>query len=155
MAVRLAEGVAWALVCLGVWLATLSTITWEELVVGGSAAVLCGAAAVGGRILVSGRWTMRWRWLGWFWRLALTAPIEMAQALWAVVRRQSGRSTTLGLPKREAAYVAASRRGIGTLLICASPGSYVFDADPRERRLSVHRLGRGAPAAVRMDLNGR
>ena len=57
----------------------------------------------------------------------------------------------MNVPQHESAYVSASRRGLGTLLVAASPGSYIADEDPDERRLHVHRFGRGAPAAIRVD----
>jgi hypothetical protein len=150
-AARLLEAACWAAVCVGVWVLTLSVITWQELALAGSAAVLCGAAAVAARLLVGGRWTVRARWLRWPARLLVSAPLETAQVFGAAALRQSGNRTDIPVPKSEPKYVSASRRGFGTLVLSASPGSYVFDGDPDERVLHVHRLGSGAPEPFRID----
>lgn len=149
---RLLEGVAWAAVCLAVWLLTLSSVTSQDLLVASLSAVVCGVAAVGGRIAVGGRWTVRRGWLRWPLKLVVSAPVETVQTIWAAARRRPGKRTTVRLPEREPKYVSASRRGIGTVLLSASPGSYVIDDQPHEREMYVHRLGRGAPDAVRIDM---
>jgi len=152
---RLGEGVAWVVLCLAVWVSTLSSITRPELVVGGSAALLSAVAAVGGRVLARGRWTIRPSWLNWFWQLVLTAPVETAAVLWSALRAEQGRTTKMTLPQRERAHVSASRRGLGTLLVSASPGSYVVEEELEQRRLEIHRLGHAAPTTIQVGTDAR
>lgn len=148
---RLAEIACWSAVCLGVWVLTLSSVPTPELIIGVPAAVVCGAGAVGARSLVGGRWTVRPRWGIWLLQLVASAPVETAQILWAAVRRSRGRTVAVELPEDESKVVASSRRAIATVLLSASPGSYVAHSDFERRRIEVHRLGRGAPAAAQID----
>lgn len=56
----------WWLVLAGVWLATVSTVSVAELVVGLIAALVCAVAASAGRWAADGRWRVRAGWSRWF-----------------------------------------------------------------------------------------
>jgi multisubunit Na+/H+ antiporter MnhE subunit len=148
---RLAEIGCWSAVCLGVWVLTLSSVPTPELIIGVPAAIACGAAAVGARSLVGGRWAVRPRWGIWLLQLVVSAPVETGQILVAAARRTPGRTVAVELPRNESKVVASSRRAIATVLLSASPGSYLAHSDFEGRRIEVHRLGGGAPDAVQID----
>lgn len=154
--VRAVEVTAWAAACVGVWLLTLSSVTLADLCFAVPAGLLCGLLAAGGRRLAGGRWRPQPRWAAWLLALPVTVVAETfgvwrAAARAALDSGPSGRERLVQLPAGETADVAAARRGVATLAISASPGSYVVDVDHDRPELTIHTLADSAPSWARID----
>ena len=145
------ETVLWSAALLGVWLLSLSAVSGEDLWVGSACAVVCGMVAVGVRRAIKGRWSVPTA-LSFTARRMLPLPLaivfDTAGVLAASVRRtrRRGRLTTVELSARGGGARATTRRAIATVLISASPGSIVVDADPKTGVLIVHSFGQTGPS---------
>jgi hypothetical protein len=139
---RAVEASCWTAVAMAVWIASLASVTGEELWVALPAAVLCAGAAIGTRLIIRGRWRFRRSWLHDLAALPIAIVVETCRTLRAVLRtrRPHGRTSTVTHPKRERADVAAARRAVEALITAASPAAYVLDTDPRRREMTVHTL---------------
>jgi multisubunit Na+/H+ antiporter MnhE subunit len=148
---RVLEAVVWWGVCTGVWLLTLSAVTSEEVVLALAAGAVCGPLAVLGRELAGGRWRPQLRWARWLAAIPVAVVAETVRilAMSYSPRRRTGQLSTVQLPGRERADVAAARDGLAALAIATSPAAYVVDTDPDRREWQVHLLGR--PARSRVD----
>lgn len=139
------EVVAWTAVACGVWLATLSSVTPAELCVAIVAGVPCGVLARSGRRALGASWRFRSRWVRWV--LPVTGSL-VAETV-ALVRRSAkgpgrGRLEAVALPA-EPVEVASGREALGTLALCAAPGTVVADCDPDRHELTVHVLVSAGP----------
>lgn len=154
--VRAIEVTAWAAVCVGIWLLTLSSVAVADLCLAVPAGLLCGVLAAAGRRLAEGRWHPRPRWATWLLTLPVTV-IADTLGVWRAAARaafypgQSGRERLVQLPADEPDDVAATRRGLVTLVLSASPGSYVIDFDPDRSELLIHTLADSAPSWARIN----
>lgn len=154
--VRAVEVTAWAAACVGIWLLTLSSVTVPDLLLAVPAGMLCGLLAAGGRRLAGGGWHARPRWAVWLLALPV-AVIADTVGVWRVAARaafnpgRSGYDRLVQLPAGETEDVAATRRGIATLALSASPGSYVIDFDPDRRELLIHTLADNGPSWARIN----
>ena len=154
--VRAIEVTAWAALCVGIWLLTLSSVTLPDLCLAVAAGLLCGLLANAGRRLAGGRWHPRPRWAIWLLGLPVTVIVDTV-GVWRTAARatfnpgQSGYEHLIKLPAGEPDDVAATRRGIATLALSASPGSYVIDFDPDRRELLIHTLADSAPSWARIN----
>ncbi|MEO3824371.1 hypothetical protein [Actinomadura sp. B10D3] len=142
-----AEPVAWWAVLLGCYLALVSTVSMTEIIVGAVAAGAGAAAAVAARRVLlatgpsegdgaAGRGTVVPA------RLVrpivrLPAQIVADTARIAVRGASGGRWVTL------TAAPGSAGRGVATLLVSTSPGTYVGGVDPVRGMLRVHRLAGG------------
>lgn len=144
----------WWVVCAGVWLLGLGTVTVEDAVAGAAAGALSALLAVLARQLVHPPLAAPRQALQWLGRLPLTVPVETALVLAAVLRRARGHEQSLPVPRERAARRDA-RAALAVLALSASPGSVVVDADPAEHAIRVHTLGRPAPSALRIDPGAR
>ncbi len=142
----LAEVAWWTVVAFCVWCATLGALNLED------AAIAAGSSLATGLVAWHSRRAMRARW-----RLR-PAHLRSAAALPAVVLAQAPR--VLAVPWRGSSRgrfddvdahltgrgaLAAGDRAAATLLVSFSPGQYVYELDPRDGRLHLHRLARGGP----------
>jgi multisubunit Na+/H+ antiporter MnhE subunit len=150
------EATCWAAVCVGIWLLTLSSVTLADLSLAIPAGLLCGVLATAGRRLAEGRWRPQPRWAAWL----LTVPVNVVVdtiGVWAAAvravrtRRPSGYDQVLQQPAEETEDIAATRRALATLVLSASPGSYIVDFDPDRRQLLAHTVTGKPPRWVRLE----
>lgn len=142
MTARLGEPLAWWLVLLAAWTATLGALSIAELTVGAAVAACGAAVAVAGRRALRQDWSVPLRWLRWLGPLALSVPADTARL--ALQRPTSGRLRSLPVPAAEPESRAAARRALGTLVLSTAPGSYLVDWPPDGAPV-VHTLVSGRP----------
>lgn len=128
------ETLVWWPILVLVWLATLNSFSFAELITAGVCAVPCAVLAPAARRAAGGRWPLRWRWF---------APV--ARLPWTIVRDSVRVLTAARTSTDEFQHVPLAgppdrgHEAIATLLVGASPGSVVVDSVDR-RELVVHPL---------------
>jgi multisubunit Na+/H+ antiporter MnhE subunit len=141
----LVETCCWGAVSCGVWLTTLSGVTYPELWFAVGAGVPCGVLGAAGRRALGGSWRLRWAWALWPAAVAATLLAETGALFAAAVRGPCpGRLTTVELPA-ETPELSSGREAAATLALCSTPGSIVTDSDPEAHRLTVHALLSAGP----------
>jgi multisubunit Na+/H+ antiporter MnhE subunit len=141
----LAETVGWAVVACAVWLATLSSVTVPELCIAIVVSIPCGVLARAGRRALDASWHFRPEWALWLFPVIGSLIAELVALFrMAVTRPREGELKTVDLPD-EPPEKAAGREALGTLALCATPGSMVADADPERNQLTVHVLVSAGP----------
>lgn len=139
------ETVWWAVVACAVWLATLSSVTLPELCIAIAASVPCGVLAAAGRRALGASWRFRPGWCLWVFPVIGSLFAELVQLFWmAATGPREGTLATVDLPD-EPAETAAGREALGTLALCATPGSMVADCDPTQNQLTMHVLVSAGP----------
>jgi multisubunit Na+/H+ antiporter MnhE subunit len=119
---RAVESVVWWTVLVGVWLTTLSTVNWQDLLVAAVVAVPCALAATMLRGVYHGCWRPASAW---------TLPLAVVRGCAALFSRHT---QLRHIPARPAA-----RKAIKTVIVSASPGTVVLD--DKGDSLLVHGLG--------------
>jgi multisubunit Na+/H+ antiporter MnhE subunit len=139
----LVEVTVWWAVLVLVWIATLTTVTVQELVAAGVLAVPCALVARLGRRAIGVSWPMRARWLLWLRKLPWAVLHDTAAVLALAVRpSRSDRFREVPLPDD------AAQEAVATVLLSTAPGSVVVDV--QDHRLLVHELtGTGLDQTVR------
>jgi multisubunit Na+/H+ antiporter MnhE subunit len=128
--------------CLGIWVLSLSSISPEELFVGGLCALVTGGAAVAAKRATGVRWSVRAIPL----RPLLRVPLAIAGDTVQVLLRplpgvgRPARVVTRDLKMRGDAAPATTRRVVTVLAVTAAPGSLVLDLDAESGRLTLHTL---------------
>ncbi|MEZ0362205.1 hypothetical protein ACAG26_00670 [Mycobacterium sp. pUA109] len=150
----LVETLLWWLVTTAVWLATLTTVTPPEVLLAAVCTAPCAVLARAARRDNGGQWRFRAGWLRWAARVLAELPGQAAQVWrYALVPAQRRRSTIGPVPLPGGPEpVAAARRAAAVLALATTPATVVLDANPRTRRLAVHRIGphpAGLEAGVR------
>ncbi|MFE1862364.1 Na+/H+ antiporter subunit E [Streptomyces anandii] len=143
--IRVAEVVWWWVAAVGVWLLTLSSVTWQELAVAAACGLPAAVAAPAGRRAVGGCWRPRPGWIRWAATLPPSVLADTARVFWTALRhardeRPPGRVREVPLPHEAPEPVAAARRALATIALSSTPGTYVVDDDPERHRLVVHSL---------------
>lgn len=133
----------WAFLVL-VWIATLNTFSWQEVLVAAVLAVPCAVAAAAGRAAAGVRWrvpvAMR-RWL-----LALPAAVAhdvvavLALGVRSRTREDEDTFRAVRLPSEHDDARLAGREAVSTAILSATPGSVVVDANGEHDELLVHTL---------------
>ena len=148
-----AEVAGWTAGSLAIWLISLSSLSAEEFAVGTPSALLCGIAATGVRRAIRLRWRVTRSPALAALRLPWSILAETAQVLvvfWCPHAARS-RFRTVSLAARGRGPRAVALRGLATMLVSASPGNVVVDADPESGALTVHTLDlRGTNVAERL-----
>ncbi|HEX4218658.1 MAG TPA: hypothetical protein VHZ02_09845 [Acidimicrobiales bacterium] len=135
---------------LGVWLLSLSSVSSEELLVGGSSALACGVVAAIVRRKIDGHWSLAWDLV----RPVLCLPGAIAADTLGVLaspwraRKKRARYFDVDIGAAGSSPRATARRAIASLVVSASPGSVVVAADPETGRLTVHSF---ASAGTRLE----
>lgn len=143
---RIAESAVWWALCLGVWLVTLSAVAWQELIVAALAAVPCGVMATAARVVAGNAWRIRAAWLRPIARLPIAIVTDTAQVIVAALRRRPVEFAELTLPGgRGEDPPAAGRRALATLVVSASPGTFVADIDVESGSILVHKYAWRGP----------
>ena len=125
-------GVAlWSGTSLGIWLLTLSSLSWGELAVGGACSLAVGVVAVATQRAVGARWAPTASAL----RPVLAVPLAIVtgavQVLTLPFRRPDarGRFERVDINAAGPSPQAATRRAIATLATTVTPASIVVDVD--------------------------
>lgn len=137
------EVVAWWAATLGVWLLTLSSVTAADLEVAIPCAFACGGAAVVVRRTLGGEWSRPVGTGAWLLRLLPAIASDTALVLALPWRR--GSAERVGELKRipvapGATSRARTTRAVASLLLSATPGSFVVHTDDDTGELLVHSL---------------
>jgi multisubunit Na+/H+ antiporter MnhE subunit len=136
----------WSGASLGIWLLTLSSFSWGELIVGSACSLLVGLIAVAAQRVVGARWAPTAVSL----RPLLVVPAAVASdavqvftaSLWR--RSMQGRFETLDIGATGPSPQAATRRAIATLATTLTPASIVVDVND-EGEMTIHALPTGGP----------
>ncbi|HVW81110.1 MAG TPA: hypothetical protein VHB69_09260 [Mycobacteriales bacterium] len=146
-----AEIGAWAAAALGVWLLTLSSVTYADLSVAIPAALASGAGARASRRALSLRAANGGR-LHWLTVLPAAIVRDTAAVLalpWRRLLRDVPEGHWERIPVRPGADTEASAaRIVATALVSATPGSFVVHDDPDTGELLVHVLVSGRPSVT-------
>lgn len=144
-AAGLVEISGWATVACAVWLATLSSVTVPELCIAIAAGIPCGVFARAGRRALGASWRFRPRWVLWVVPVTGSIFTELAELFReSVTGPREGDLSTIALPD-EPVELAAGREALGTLALCATPGTMVADCDPGRGQMTVHLLATAGP----------
>ncbi len=145
----MASVVAVAAGCFGIWLLTLSSVSNEELLVGGLCSLATGAAAVAAKRATKVRWSVRAVPVRALLRLPVAVLGDTAQVLARIVPGvgRPAKIETLDLGLRGDSAVATTRRVAAVLAATASPGTVVLDLDAESGRLCLHSLQCAGPHA--------
>lgn len=125
-----------------VWLASVTTVTLSELAAATVCTLLCAVLASMARRANRGYWRFRFGWSAWVAIVARDIPVQAIQSwLYALIpRRRCAVFTVVSLPAEDE-QTAAGRCAISTLSLATTPGTVVYDSDPHQGRLLLHRLG--------------
>ena len=136
VAVRL---VVWWVALALVWVASLSAVTWQELVVAGAAAMLCVGVAVVAKRMVSGRRVPRPAWLRGL-RLLPWAVLTETVLVWRMALRRIRRRPVEGVTRelRLDGERSPARQATAVMLLAATPGTVVVDVDRRANVVRLH-----------------
>ncbi|MGE2814556.1 hypothetical protein ACQI5H_05335 [Mycobacterium heidelbergense] len=137
----LGEVCLWWVLTAGIWLATLSSRTWQELAVMAACTLPCAVLARFARRANAGRWRFRASWLRWPAIAASEVPYQSVRAWAYAVTTRAPEIRELSLPN-EPARAAAARRAAAVLALVTTPGTVVLDSDPRKHSVLVHLIRR-------------
>ena len=137
----------WALM-VGVWDVTLSGTTVPDISAAAGAGLLSAIAAVAARVAIGGRWRADVRWVRWLPVWAMSVAVDTGAVLALAGRHLRrpvrgrdvhGAFTDIALAKPEFASEDA-HRALATMALSSTPGTLVYDAEPEDHRLLVHRI---------------
>jgi hypothetical protein len=125
-----------------VWLASVTTVTLSELAAATVCTLLCAVLALLARQANRGYWRFQIGWSSWMAIVARDVPVQAVQSwLYALIPRRRRAVLAVASLPAEDERTAAGRCAIGTLSLATTPGTVVYDSDPRLGRLLLHRLG--------------
>ena len=145
------ELIWWWGALVGIWLITLSSVDLSEVMVSAICALPCALAALAARPAMGARWAPRLRWLGWAAPLLAAVMADAGRVLTLPPRRAvnaqrwDGEFRTTSLPENEPTETSLARRALATMIVSATPATFVVDADPEQSRLLVHSLVTARP----------
>jgi multisubunit Na+/H+ antiporter MnhE subunit len=145
----LSRGAVWSLAALGIWLLTLSALSWGELIVGTACSTAVGVIAVAAQRSVGRPWKPTAVSLRPFLVLPLAIASDAAQVLSLPLRRRQnrGRFETMDIDAAGSSPQVATRRALVTLGTTATPASIVVDVDD-QGLMTLHSL---PTAGIRME----
>lgn len=138
---RIVEVIFWWGACLGIWLASVSAISGQELLVSVLVSLPCGVVALVGRLAASSRWGFHPSWLRGAVLLPVTIVNDAVQVLASVLLAPSRQGEFVKVPVTGAAgdtAEAEGRRAVATFLTSITPASIVTDVDPQTGEALVH-----------------
>ncbi len=139
------ELLGWWIVAVGVWMASLSAWSGQELLVAAGCAVPCALAGVGARRAVDGAWRTPAAALRWLLVLPAAIVVDAVRVLsWPVRAHSGGSFTTVDIGARGGTSAATGRRAAASFALSSTPGSYVVAADEKAGTLTLHGLGRSS-----------
>jgi multisubunit Na+/H+ antiporter MnhE subunit len=149
------ELLAWELVCVAVWMASLSAWSPHELVVAVAASVPAAVAGAGARRAVRGAWRLPSQTLRWAALVPLAVVADAGRVLSLPFRRgETGEWRTLRLGPAAVGDgpAATGHRAMATTALSLSPGSYVVAVDEEAGTALVHAVSR--PSRLEQLLSG-
>ena len=139
------ELLGWYVVAVGIWMASLSAWSGQELIVAAGCAVPCAVAAVGARRAIGGAWRLPAASLRWSLMLPAAIVTDAARVLAWPVRPGSqssgGGFRQIDIGARGETSSASGRRAAASLAMSSTPGAYVVAADEKAGTVMVHGLG--------------
>src|SRR3954452_3244747 len=109
--VIIVELLGWWVVAVGVWMASLSAWSGQELLVAAGCAVPCAVAAVGARRAIDGAWRAAAAVVGWVLILPAAIVVDAARVLsWPVRSRSEGPFRTIDIGAPGGTSAATGRR---------------------------------------------
>lgn len=144
----------WWLLCVAVWLASLTSLSVDDVVLGVACALPCAFGAVGARALVESSWQPRLAWMRWYVKVPWAVLLQTVRLLWRAFsgRGIAGVFQTVQLPEAEAEDVSTARQGLLGLALSASPGAYIVDIDPDTRQTLIHTVPGVSSRTADIDL---
>lgn len=141
------EAGCWALLLWGVWLLSISTVDWPDVVVGGLCALASGLCAAASRRAIRQRWRPQRALLGPVALLPVAVVVDSAAVLLSPFRPRArrGEVETVDVAAGGPSPQQAARRAIITAVVSASPATVVLDADHETGTLVVHALPSPGP----------
>ncbi len=139
---KLSKAALWSAISLGIWLLTLSSLSWGELIVGTVCSLLVGVVAVITQRTVGARWAITANSM----RPLLTVPFaivtDTAQVLTLPFRRHGrlGRFETVDVDAAGPSPEATTRRAVATLATTVTPASIVVDVGGESGGMTIHAL---------------
>ncbi|HEX4722045.1 MAG TPA: Na+/H+ antiporter subunit E [Pseudonocardiaceae bacterium] len=141
MAVEIAGWWAFLVV---VWIATLNTLSTQEVVTAAVLAVPCAIAARAARRAAELRWTIAPRWGRWVLALPPAIAHDTVAVLRLAMRRRTSESDdefrVLKLPAERDDGRRTGREAVTTAVLSATPGSVVVNAGDDHDELLVHAM---------------
>ncbi|WP_185981830.1 Na+/H+ antiporter subunit E [Skermania sp. ID1734] len=142
------ELLSWWAVAVLVWILTLSSVSWPEVISAAACAVPCAFAARAGRRAVRATWRPRASWIHWLAPVAAAIILDTLRLAALTIRsprrlREHKDLSTLELPA-DVNATAPSREALATLAISSTPGSLVVDRT-KQSGLLIHVLVSGWP----------
>jgi hypothetical protein len=128
------ELTGWWLLCVAVWLASLTVVTPAEALVAAVVAVPCALVARGARRRIAARWHLRARWLADVRRLPVAVLRDTVRVWWVAVRAP-GTAGRL----REVHVGTGAERAVRVAVLAAAPGVVVVESGAE--RVRVHSIG--------------
>jgi len=136
------ELIGWYVVAVGIWMASLSAYSGQELVVAAGCAVPCALAAVGARRAVGGAWQLPAEALRWFLILPAAIVVDAVRVLsWPLRTGGGGSFRTVDIGARGDTPAASGRRVAAALAVSSTPGAYVVAADEKAGTVTIHGFG--------------
>jgi hypothetical protein len=126
------EIAGWWLLCVTVWLTSLTVVTPAEIVVAAVTAVPCAVVARLARRQVASGWRFRLAWFAGTRRLPVTVVVDTVRVWRAAIRRERGRTRVIHVGSDE------THRAVAVAMRSASPGQVVIDSGDDVR---VHTFG--------------
>lgn len=145
------EVVLWWGLMVGIWVLTLSSVPFEELVIAVAGALPCAVAVRSSRRAAGGQWRPHLSWVTWVAPVAVAVWADtgrlMAVAVKAVLglEQPTGELSRVQLPAEGGAR-ASARHAIGAIFLSSTPGTFVMDEDPDTSMLVVHSIVSGPPS---------
>lgn len=132
--VRSLSGVArWSLAALGIWLLTLSAVSWGELLVGAACSVVVGIIAVAARRTIGASWKPAAVSLRPFLVLPIAIASDAVQVLSLPLKRRQlgGHFETVETGAAGSSAQGSTRRALATVGTTVAPAAIVVDVDDR------------------------
>lgn len=126
---------------------TLSAISLEEIAVAAFASLLCGCAACATRRALGANWSLKWRAIQPALFLPASIVTDCAQLFTVPLRRRHrvGTFEEVDIAAKGSSPRSAALRALAGIVICATPGTVVVEADAESGKLTVHSLGFRGP----------
>ncbi|MEU2610590.1 hypothetical protein ABZ570_03230 [Micromonospora sp. NPDC007271] len=143
----LPELAVWWIALTAGWIATVSTPSPAELLVGAACGLASAVVASTSRRALGQCWRPDARWLAWLGQLPAAVLVDTVRLLTRVTPRllagkeAGGRLVRLAPPSDEPPDRASFRRAWGTFVLSATPASVVVDWPPDGSPVVVHLLG--------------
>ncbi|WP_160148855.1 Na+/H+ antiporter subunit E [Amycolatopsis alkalitolerans] len=136
-------GVWWAFLVV-VWLATLNSVSVQEIVTAAVLAVPCAVVARTARRAAGLRWSIRLTWIRWLVMLPGAVIHDALAVLGLAARRRTHEChdefRSMTLPRERGEVARAGQEAATVAVLSATPGSVVVDIDRDSGELLFHKM---------------